>query len=220
MVILEELLKNKISSIINDILLIEDNNWINMDLNIKFKYIHHLCSCIEKNIKNIDTNINLLSIPLKTIKPKKLIQLCNFNKQNNKQLYNEYLKNILDYTFVFRKKYILVKKRIYYNFVNLPLIEYNTILSEYNYIIYLFLKNNINKINIAKLFTHFTQSNINKIFINNQSNLDYLNIEYNNNIIILYFSNNIKITLTLLYNSDNITNNIPVKYKINLINNI
>jgi hypothetical protein len=216
MVALEELLKNKITLMINEILLIEDDEWKLLDTKIKLKYIHHLCSCIDNN----DKNQNLLSIPLKSIKPKKLIQLCNFNKQNNKFLYNDFLSNILDFTFDFRKKYINIDKRKYYNYSTLPSTEYNDILDKYNFTVYSFLKKNINKINIMNLFTQFTDTNCDKILLANNNTFNKITIDYKNNIITLVFSKSIKIILTLCFHNDSITNNIPVKYQIKLINNI
>jgi hypothetical protein len=210
--VLLDTVKNKIMNMISQIVELEDEYWSNLDINIKLKYIHHFCSCIS----NINKNVSEIEIPLKSLKPKKLINFSNFTKSINTELFKNYQQNILNYTFQFRDKYIKKDKRIYYNYSNLPNKDYNTILNEYNNIVYTFLKNNFDKININNLFDFLTESNNDKLFINNK-NLT-LQIESLNNIIILKFSNDIIITFKLFFNSNMITNNIPVFYQINLKN--
>ena len=86
---LQDNIINKISDIINT----NDVVWNNLELNIKLKFIHHYCNYFV-NDKN--TNWNIISIPLKNIKPKKLIQFAGFNKQTNCSLFNEYNKITLN----------------------------------------------------------------------------------------------------------------------------
>jgi hypothetical protein len=220
MVLLDDTIKNQIIKYIDNIINIPDNNWNMFDLKMKIKYIHHLCNLfINEDI--LAGKKNQLTIPLKSIKPKKLIHYCNFTKSINSNLFKEYCQKILVYTFEFRSKYVKITKRIYFNYKNLPLIEYNTILNEYNQIIYLFLKENFNNINITNLFNNLTDSNSDKLFNCGDKNISInLDIICEKNILTLKFSNNINITLKLIYSSDMITNNIPVVYQIVLTNYI
>jgi len=216
--LLDDNIKNQIIKYIDNIINISDIGWNMFDINMKLKFIHHFCNCIYNNNKNI----NVLTIPLKSIKPKKLIHFCNFTKSINSNLFQEYSKRSLQYTFDFRSKYVKLSKRTYYNYNNLPMFEYNDILNNYNKLVYSFLKENFDKINIKNLFDYLTKSNSDKLFINkdNQNIQINLSIECQNNILIFKFSNNIEITLNLKYSSDMITNNIPLIYQIILANNI
>jgi hypothetical protein len=211
----DDSIKNQIIKYIDNIINIPDITWNMFDINIKLKYIHHYCNCIYNNNKNI----NILTIPLKSIKPKKLIHFCNFTKSINSNLFQEYSKRALQYTFEFRSKYVKLSKRTYYNYNNLPITEYYNIINGYNFLVYSFLKENFDKINIKNLFDYLTKSNSDKLFINNNNQINLI-IEYHNNNMIFKFSNNIEITLNLKYSSDMITNNIPLIYQIILTNNI
>jgi hypothetical protein len=219
MVLLDDNIKNQIIKNIDNIINIPDNNWNIIDLKMKIKYIHHMCNLFI-NGKNLDSKKNQLTIPLKSIKPKKLIHFCNFTKLINSDLFKDFCKKILNYTFDFRSKYVKITKRTYFNYKNLPLIEYNTILNEYNQIVYIFLKQNFNNINITNLFNNLTDTNSDKLFNDNINLSINLDINCDNNILTFKFSNDIVITLKLIYSSDMITNNIPVIYQIVLTNYI
>ena len=216
MVLLDDNVKNQIINQIDNIINISDISWNAFDLKMKLKYIHHLCGCFINTEKQND----VLTIPLKSIKPKKLINFCNFTKSNNADLFKEYNLKALEYTFDFRTKYVKLTKRTYYNYKNLPQIEYTSILNQYNLLVYLFLRENFNKINITNLFNYLTDTNSDKLFLHNNIKNINLNIEYENNILILTFSNSIIINLKLVYSGDLISNNIPVIYQIILTNYI
>lgn len=210
-----EILKNTLIEKINDIINLNNEEWNNFNKNIKIKYIHRLCNLIETEDKN---KLNELTIPLKSIKPKKLIQFCGYSKQNNNSIYHNFNQSILNYTFTFRQLYVNIKNKKYYSFSNLPKNEYNLILNDINNIVFSFM--NKNKININNLIKNLTGSNFDKIIlnINNLNNLnDNYNLILNENIIELKYEN-FKIIFTLKFSTNNITNNIPVKYYINLIN--
>ena len=219
MVLLDDAVKNQIIKHIDNIINITDINWNTLDLKMKIKYVHHMCN-IFINDKNLDSKKNQLTIPLKSIKPKKLIHFCNFTKLINSDLFKDYCQKILVYTFDFRSKFVKIIKRTYFNYKNLPLIEYNTILNEYNKIVYLFLKQNYNNINIINLFNNLTDTNSDKLFNCDKNIFINLDIICDNNILIFKFSNDITISLKLIYSSDMITNNIPVVYQIVLTNYI
>jgi hypothetical protein len=219
MVLLDDAVKNQIIKHIDNIINIPDINWNMFDLKMKVKYLHHMCNLFI-NEDNFESKKNQLTIPLKSIKPKKLIHFCNFTKSINSDLFKDFCQKILNYTFSFRSKYVKIIKRTYYNYKNLPLIEYNTILNDYNHIVYLFLKQNYNNINIINLFNYLTNSNSDKLFNNNLNLSINLDIICENNILTLKFSNDNIITLKLIYSSDMITNNIPVVYQIVLTNYI
>jgi hypothetical protein len=108
------LFKEQIVKKINEIISLDDAEWNKLDLNIKLKYIHHFCS----NIENDTDKSN--DIPLKSLKPKKIIQYCGISNINNKHLYCEFNKLVLNYTNEFRNKYINVKKKQYFTNTNLP----------------------------------------------------------------------------------------------------
>ena len=210
-----EQLKSTLIDKINDIINLDNDEWNNFNKNIKLKYIHRMCNMIETQDNN---KLNELIIPLKSIKPKKLIQFCGYSKQNNNSIYNNFNQSILNYTFAFRRQYVNIKNKKYYTFSNLPKNEYSLILNDINSIVFNFM--NKNKFNINNLIKNLTGSNFDKIIlnINNINNLnDNYNLILNENIIELKYEN-IKIIFTLKFSTNNITNNIPVKYYINLIN--
>lgn len=204
--------KKELIERLNTILNLKNDKWNQLNKNIKLKYIHHLCSYLEDNNEE---KIKTLSIPLKSIKPKKLIQYCKISNTSNANLYFKFNKLIQDYTFKFRNDYINVNKRKYWTFTSLPTDEKDKLLFNYNKIIHNFMEEN--KIDIVSLIKMLLGSNSNKILINdNEKNYKLL---YENNMIKL-LTNNLEIILTLKYSSEKITNNIPVKYQINLINKI
>jgi len=214
MVLIDNEFKDILINKLNKILYLDNENWNKMDKKYKLKYIHHLCACIENNKIN---NLEPITIPLKSIKPKKLIQFCKISKLNNKNLYLQFQTLILDYVRDFRNKYINIKKRIYYTYNSLPINDYNNILYEYNKIIYTFI--NKNKIDINNLLKLLIGNNYDKLlFDNNNYNNEY-KFNYSENIINL-ITNNFTICFTLRYTTNNITNNISVKYIVKIINNI
>lgn len=204
--------KNILVDKINDILNLKNDEWNKLNLNIKLKYIHRICNMLETNDL---TKKNELIIPLKSIKPKKLIQFCGYSNINNKSIYSNFNQSILNYIFTFREKYINIKNKKYYTYSNLPKDENNIILNELNNIVFMFMNNN--KFNINILIKNLTGSNFNKIIYNAESHNNNYNITLNNNIIEINYEN-IKIILTLKFSNDIISNNIPVKYYINLLN--
>lgn len=214
MTLINDSVKKKIIESMENILSIDDTNWNNLDLNIKLKIMHHYCNYFSK--KNKDINWNQIQIPLKSIKPKKLIQFVGINNNLNKQLFSQYNNQILEYTVEFRKKFIQ-KNKLNYNFSSLSQNTYSTILQEYTKIIYDFLNKNINLIKPITVYNNLLLNNNDKLIISNLPNK--LDIQMLNSSIILKFNNNIELILQLEFYNDKITNNLPVKFNIKLINN-
>lgn len=228
---LNDYIKKEIFIKLNDIINIKDDNWNNLDPNIKIKIIHHFCNylnlnqsgenkntnlsnCINISFKNIDN----ITIPLKSNKPKKIIEFSGINKNYNNNLFQEFNKIILDYTFGFRTKYkVNDKNQIYYTFNNLPKTDYFFILSSINTIVYNFIYKYKKFINVNKFYNNIIGSNQQKLITENNSPKDF-GISLDNHILNIKFSNNISIKLELFYTSDKITKNIPVKYNIKLFN--
>jgi hypothetical protein len=209
----DNILQNEILVKLKSILDMDNSKWKDYDINIKIKIIHHYCNFLNKN-SNI--NYNIINIPLKSIKPKKLIQFTNINKTNNNNIFLKYCSLILNFTFQYRNNYLNKSKKKYYILSNLPKNEYNNILFEYNKIVYDFIINNKNIINIKTLYNNLIGNNYDKLIIKN--NPTSLNINIINNKLELVFDNNITIECELIFVSDKITNNIPVKYYIKLLN--
>jgi hypothetical protein len=214
---LDSELKKNIINKLEEIISIEQNNWNNLDVKIKIKLIHHYCNFINiNNIKN-DNNINydVNKIPLKSLRPKKLIQYACFNKQYNKKLYNDYLNDIKEYTTNFRN--LFLKNKIYHTFNNLPKELYNNILNSYNKHVCDFLKKNKSLILIDNFYNNLVGNNSNKIIteMNEEKSIEIIE---KNNKIELIFNNNIHIILELFLTSNKITNNIPVKFNVKIIN--
>jgi hypothetical protein len=213
MVLIDSEFKDVLVDKINEILDLDNENWANLDKKLKLKYIHRLCNYLE------DADINKLesiSIPLKSIKPKKLIQYCGISNLNNKNLYLQFNKLILDYTSGFRNQYVKIPKRQYYTYNNLPKESYNQILNDYNQIVFMFI--NKNKIDINNLLKSVVNTNFDKLIIEPNSNHEY-KFNYLDNCINL-ITRDFIIKFTLGFAGNQITNNIPVKYTIRLINNI
>ena len=160
MVLIENTFKNILVDKINEILNLDNEQWNILDKKIKLKYVHRLCSYLENN--KID-NFESISIPLKSIKPKKMIQYCGISNLNNKELYLQFNNSVLEYTRDFRKKYINVGKRQFYTYNSLVKEEYNNILNVYNKIIYTFI--NQNKIDIKNLLKFTVGTNFDKLII-------------------------------------------------------
>lgn len=210
-------IESKIIEGINSIINIQDIEWSGLDTNLKLKLIHHYCNCIF--YKKVDNKIwNLISIPLKSSKPKKLIQAAGFSKLTNKNLFNNFQKLILDFTIEYRTKYVKNKSNIYYTYKNLPKNEQELLINSYNKIVYIFLINNQHLIDVNIFYHKLIENNIDKL-INPKTNINNLLINYDSSKIILEFNSNIKIILELFINGDRLTNNISIKYDIKLINN-
>ena len=168
MVLIENDFKDVIVNKINGILDLDDERWNNLDKKIKLKYIHRLCNYLEDNkIEKLEA----ITIPLKSIKPKKLIQYCGISNQNNKNLYLQFNKLILNYTNEFRSRYVKIPKRQYYTYNNLTKEEYNQILTNYNEITYTFM--NKNKIDINNLLKSVVNTNFNKLIANTNQVFEY-----------------------------------------------
>ncbi len=218
---LNDNIKKEIFIKLNDILNIKDDQWNNIDSNIKIKIIHHLCSCLNLNqascgLKNIDN----ITIPLKSNKPKKIIEFSGINKNYNCNLFQEFNKLMLDNTFEFRIKYnVNDKNRIYYTYNNLPKNDYFFILSSINTIVYNFISKHKKSININKFYNNIIGSNQQKLITDNNLPKDFI-VSQDNHFLNINFSNNICVKLELFYYSDKITKNIPVKYNIKLFNQI
>ena len=138
------LINNNVKKIIlnslENILNISDESWTKLESNIKLKIIHHYCNYFSKKIKDISWDS--IHIPLKSLKPKKLIQLLGFNNNNNKTQYSDFNEQILKYTFEFREQYNQKDKK---NYVLSSLTKdvYNSLLNKYTKIIYDFIDQNI-----------------------------------------------------------------------------
>jgi hypothetical protein len=86
------LINNNVKKIIlnslENILNISDESWTKLESNIKLKIIHHYCNYFSKKIKDISWDT--IYIPLKSLKPKKLIQLLGFNNNYNKTQFSDF----------------------------------------------------------------------------------------------------------------------------------
>ena len=207
-------LKNDIINKLNEIILINNDDWNNLDINIKIKLIHHYCNILNDNTKQI-INYDEKRIPLKSLKPKKLIEYASFNKQTNKKMFIEYLDGIQKITNEFREKY--KKKQVHYTYNSISNIEYNRILSLYSKYVYNFLYKYKSIIKVENLYNQLINKNDNKI-ISNENKIMTLEILENKNNIELKFNNHIIILLEIYLTSNKITNNIPVKFSVKLIN--
>jgi hypothetical protein len=208
-------LKHQIIDNLNNILNIKDDAWLNLDNEIKIKIIHNLCNSLN-NPKNIF--LSKISVPLKHLRPKKIIQLCGINKQINKVIFNEYQNNLLKINQDFRNIYNSKNKN--YSFANLSKINYDILLNNFNYNIYNFLMSNIKIINYELFYNNLIGKTHNKIITdkNNQDKIEIKSINCNEKLFYIEFNNNIILEFELYLTSEKITNNIPAKYKINLIN--
>ena len=207
-----ETINNKLTNIIN----LEFSEWSGLDKDLKIKILHNLCSKLRKNPPVVQKELKL---SLKSIKPKKLLQYCGFSKSNYKDKYDIFLKKILDYTFEYREKYINLKKRKYFTFSNLPKEEYIQIINDYNDIVFNFLNENLNKIKKVNLYNSLLGNNQDKTILLDENDKKIIKLEKNDNLIKIYFGENIIITLKLIITSNSMTNNLPVIYNVNLINN-
>ena len=203
------LIFDKLQSIVN----LEISDWCIINKDIKIKILHNFLSFILFNTFSFS---NTLNIPIKSIKPKKLIMFCNMNKQKNINIFNKYNKEVLAYTHKFREEYKNVKDRVYYTFNDLPNDNYNNILEGYNDIIYNTINENINIIDIKNLYIRLINNNSNKLI--NDDNLSFAIKKESYNELLIKFNDNITVNLSLNFNKNKITNNLPLFYKIKLIN--
>jgi len=199
---IKNLIIEKLGSIIN----YSDSEWDNISLDLKLKIINYYANFFNQN-----NNINYIN--LKSIKPSQFIQLFNINKLNNNDKLEEFKTNILIYTRKFRE---LRKNKNYVTFSNLPKIKYFEILNEFTDIVYNFLIKNKKKLDINNFFKNIISNNLNFLIL---MKFKLLKIEKENNNIILKFNNDFTIKLELFFYSNKITNSIPAKFKIYLLNN-
>ena len=207
-----ETINNKLTNILN----LDFSEWSKIDKDLKIKILHNLCSKLKRNSPVIQKELKL---SLKSLKPKKFIQFCGFSKLICKEKYEIFLSKVLDYTFEFRKKYVNLKKRKYFTYSNLPNDEYNQIINDYNELVYNFIIENIDKIKVVNLYNLLLGNNKDKIILLDDNDKKKIKLEKYDNSIKIYFGDNVLILLNLIITSNSITNNIPVLYNVNLINN-
>ena len=162
MTIIDVSIKNIIINSLENILNIQDDNWNNLESNIKLKIIHHYCNFFNKKKSNIDWNV--INIPLKSLKPKKIIQFTGINNNNNKILFNDFNNQILQFTNGFREQFNKNSKQ-FYLFSCLDKEIYNSILNNYTKIIYDFINKNIKCIKTTTLYNNLVSNNNDKLII-------------------------------------------------------
>lgn len=220
MTLISSNIKENILTKINDILNINDTNWNDLDFDLKLKIIHNMCNTFKPNFDK--KNLFNISIPLKNLRPKKIIEFCGINKQSNTIIFEEFIKNILQINRDFRINYNSKNKN--YCFSNLSVDNYNNILNNYNYQVYLFISKYINLINTKKFYHNLIGGNENKLITNEiekkniKTNIKIDKINYKDRFLNIDFNNNISIQFELYLTSEKITSNIPAKYKPQLIN--
>lgn len=194
------------------------SDWNIISIENKIKILHNMC-------KNYicDNRDKGVIFSLKSLKPKKLIQYCNFSNLSNKIYYNEFKKNILDYTFEFRSIYVDKKKRTYYTYNNLSSIDYNKIITDYNKIVYNFLIKYQKHINFDFLYDMLIGNNKDKLItpahtMSTRNDNKGPCIFMKGDIITIQFNKNIVIVMKLIINSNIITNNLPMLYSITINN--
>jgi hypothetical protein len=200
---------DKLQSIVN----LDINEWSIINKDIRIKILHNFLTFILFNTFSFN---NVLNIPIKSIKPKKLIMFCNMNKQKNMNLFNKYQKEVLAYTNKFRDKYKNCKEKVYYTFNELPKEDYYNILEDYNDLVYNTINENSNLIDIKNLYTRLINNNSNKVISDNNFSLDIK--KESKNELLIKFNENIIVNLSLNFNKNRITNNLPLYYKIKLTN--
>lgn len=239
-------IKQKIIENLNGILNLQDSTWTNLDTGIKLKIIHNLCNNLNKQS---DISTTKIIIPLKNLRPKKIIQFCGINKKSNSIIFDDYRKKLIEINKEFRTNYNSSNKN--YCFANLSKSKYDELLNNFNYNIYLFLKTNIFNINCKIFYYNLVGNNHNKVIclsgtsdfnisesntsgsntsgsntsgsytnvkIDQTNNLKIKQINYKDKFLNIEFNNGIIFELELYLTSEKITNNIPAKYKINIIN--
>ena len=205
----KEIIFDKLQSIFN----LDISDWCIISKDIRIKILHNFLSFILFNTFSFS---NVLNIPIKSIKPKKLVMFCNMNKQKNINIFSQYQKEVLDYTNKFRDKYKNCKDSVYYTFNELPKEDYNNILGEYNDIVYNTINENIGLIDIKNLYIRLINNNSNKVISDNDLSFTIKKEGYNE--LLLKFNDNIILNFTLTFNKIKITNNLPLYYKIKLTN--
>jgi len=203
------LIYDKLLNIVN----LDISDWYMISKDIKIKILHNFLTFILFNTFSFS---NVLNIPIKSPKPKKLIMFCNMNKQKNMNLFNKYQKEVLAYTNKFRDKYKNCKDGVYYTFDELPREDYNNILGDYNNIVYNTINENSDLIDIKNLYIRLINNNSNKVISDNNFSLDIKKEGINE--LLIKFNQNIIVNLSLNFNKNRITNNLPLYYKIKLTN--
>jgi len=203
------LIYDKLLSIVN----LDISDWYIISKDIKIKILHNFLTFILFNTFSFN---NTLNIPIKSIKPKKLIMFCNMNKQKNMNIFSKYQKEVLAYTNKFRDKYKNCVDRVYYTFNELPKEDYNNILGEYNDIVYNTINDNTGTVDIKNLYIKLINNNSNKIISDNDLSFNIKKDTYNE--LSIKFNENIIVNLSLNFNKNKITNNLPLYYKIKLTN--
>jgi len=203
------LIYDKLLSIVN----LDISDWYIISKDIKIKILHNFLTFILFNTFSFS---NTLNIPIKSIKPKKLIMFCNMNKQKNMNIFSKYQKEVLAYTNKFRDKYKNCVDRVYYTFDELPREDYNNILGDYNDIVYNTINENIGLVDIKNLYIRLINNNSNKVISDNDLSFTIKKEGYNE--LLIKFNENIIVNLSLITNKNKITNNLPLFYKIKLIN--
>lgn len=235
MALLSSNIKTNILRKLDDIINIEDHNWSSLGIDLKLKIVHNLCNFLKNNISTYSNThlqyknqekqenhenqiINSINIPLKNQRPKKIIEFGGINKQTNSELFNEFRKEQLEINRNFRKLYN--SKNKHYCFGNMSYDKYKLILNNYNQNIFKFLNLNIDKIDCNKLFINLIGGNQQKIInlLNDKSIIKINKITCINEFLNIEFNNKIIIKLELFLTSEKITLNIPAKYKIFLTN--
>jgi hypothetical protein len=237
-------IKQQIIENLNGILNLQDESWTNLNTEIKLKVIHNLCNNLNKQT---DISTTKITIPLKNLRPKKIIQFCGINKKTNSIIYDDYRKKLIEINKDFRINYNSSNKN--YCFANLSKSKYDGLLNNFNYNIYMFLTINVKSINHKLFYHNLIGNNYDKVICTNNSsyseniscsniklqtklqtkshtelqtelsnNLKIRQINCNEKFLNIEFNNGVMFQLELYLTSEKITNNIPAKYKINLIN--
>lgn len=216
MTLISVTVKENILKSLNNILNMDEPNWMDLELDLRLKILHNMCNVFKPNY-NIE-NIGNLSIPLKNQRPKKIIELAGINNNSYTDIYCEFKKKLIEINRDFRNSYNSKNKK--YCFANIPIIEFEKILTDYNYKIYLFLDKHKNLINSKKFFYNLIGNNNEKIIYIEQKdkNIKIEKINYKDKFLNFNFNNGVSIQLELYLTSEKITSNIPAKYKIFLKN--
>jgi hypothetical protein len=203
---------------LSDILNIDEPNWLGLELDLKLKILHNMCNAFKPNFNK--DNVGLIKIPLKNLRPKKIIELAGINKNANSEIFEEFKKKLIETNRNFRNNHNSKNKN--YCFANLSTETFNGILNDYNYEVYLFLNKYKSLINQKKFFYNLIGGNNDKIIQTNieqkNKNIKIEKICYKDKFLNFDFNNGVSVQLELFLTSEKISSNIPAKYKIYLIN--
>ena len=78
---------------LSDILNIDEPNWLELELDLKLKILHNMCNTFKPNFNK--DNVGLIEIPLKNLRPKKIIELAGINKNSNSEIFEEFKKKLI-----------------------------------------------------------------------------------------------------------------------------